>query len=138
MWCIPNSYVGWGTFGIQGTTTYLESSKLVSIGCINILNKYAVELYSIVEEGTPVKVYRGPYGAFGKGYRNLDFGNRGPDVFEVEKRLKAQDYYKDSIEGIYNDTLRIAVHTFQKAKGLEVSDVLGKSFYEKLGIILEE
>jgi hypothetical protein len=130
--------VPWGTFGIQGKVAPLENRNTVSLGSIKIQDKDASQLYAIVEEGTLVKVYGGPYGAFGRGYRTLNYGDRGSDVYEVEKRLKAQGYYDGSIEGIYGEALRIAAHTFQRDKGLEISDIIGKTFYEKLGIILME
>jgi hypothetical protein len=128
--------VPWGTFGIRGTIIPIENVRTTSLGCISMLDKDAAELYAMVEEGTQVKVYGGPYGAFGKGYRVLNYGNRGSDVYEVEKRLKAQGFYNGSIKGIYDETLRIAVHEFQKDRGLKISDNIGKDFYEKLGIIL--
>jgi hypothetical protein len=135
--CIPCCYVGWGTFGIQGMLTPLEKGTLDPINCIRIKNNDAADLFAAVEEGTPVKAYGGPYGAFGTGYRNLNYGDRGSDVYEVEKRLKDQGYYKGSVEGIYNEALKIAIHTFQKDKELKITDSIGKEFYEKLGILIE-
>jgi hypothetical protein len=135
--CIPYCHVGWGTFGIQGTIMPSENGTIDPLNCIRIMNKDAANLFAAVEEGTPVKVYGGPYGAFGKGYRTINYGNRGSDVYEVEKRLKEQGYYKGIVEGIYNDDLRIAIHAFQKDKELKITDIIGKSFYEKLGIIIE-
>lgn len=129
--------VPWGKYGIQGTVEFkIDNPK--SRDCIKMFNDDAAELYKVVVKGTKVEIYGGPYGAFGNGYRTIHSGAKGSDVYEIQKRLKEQGYFKGALNGIYDSRLKSAVRKFEKNKGLKVSETLGTKFYEKLGIKLME
>lgn len=128
--------VPWGRYGIHGTERPYSIGGAVSHGCIRMYNKDAVELYKLTKFGTPVRIYGGPFGSFGNGFRVLKPGDRGSDVYEVQKRLKQKGYFKGYVSGIYDEGTKKAVHNFQKKNNLELSNSIGRSFYNRLGIIL--
>ncbi|MCY6370663.1 peptidoglycan-binding domain-containing protein [Clostridium ganghwense] len=83
-------------------------------------------------------MWGGPYGNFGSSLRPLRLGERGSDVFELQKLLKDKGYYKANPDGIYGDSFRNAIHKFQKDNDIPVSDNIGYGFYKKLGVKLVE
>lgn len=128
--------VPWGKYGIHGTNEPWSIGHDESEGCIRMFNKDVAELYKIVPIGTKVKIYGGPYGPFGEGFRIIRPGDRGADVYEVQKLLKQKGYFKGYVNGIYGEDMKMAVHNFQKKNGLKVTNDVGYSFYEKLGVKL--
>lgn len=128
--------VPWGVYGIHGTTQPGSIGVSISQGCIRMYNSDVAELYKLVGYGTQVKVYGGPRGPFGYGFRTLIPGDRGADVFEVQRRLKQLGYYNGSLDGKYGETMKEAVFKFQKQNGMELSNALGYDFYYKLGVWL--
>lgn len=127
--------VPWGTYGIHGPAEPMENSGSESHECIVMQNKDIQRLYKLVGVGTEVIVYGGPYGAFGVGHKAINYGDRGADVYEIQKKLMKLGFYKGPVNGIYGEDLRTAVHKFQADKELEVKDTLGEAFYSKLGIM---
>ncbi|MBR6033457.1 MAG: L,D-transpeptidase family protein [Clostridia bacterium] len=67
--------VPWGNFGIHGTTEKYSVGWASSHGCIRMNNSDVEELYKTIPIGTEVTIVDGPYGAFGKGLRNLKSRN---------------------------------------------------------------
>lgn len=130
--------IPWGTYGIHGTTNPQSIGKAVSHGCIRMYNEDVKELYNFVKHGTHVKIYGGLFGSFGNGFRVLEPGDSGSDVYEVQKWLKRTGYYKGYVNGIYNKEMEHAVHEFQKKNELPISNSIGYRFYNKLGISLFE
>lgn len=130
--------VPWGKYGIHGTTQPHSIGWRASHGCIRMFNKDAAELARLVPVKTKVKIYGGPYGPFGMGFRTLHPGDRGSDVYEVQVRLKRLGYFKVNPNGIYGEYTKKAVFMFQKNNGLQASNYIDKRFYEKLNIILFE
>lgn len=130
--------VPWGKYGIHGTTKPWGIGSAVSMGCVRMLNKDVEELYGLVAMDTPVRIYGGPYGPFGEGFRVIYSGDRGADVYEIEKKLKEQGYLKGKVNGVYDAVMVNAVHDFEKEKGIKPSDTLNYEFYKKLGIVLME
>lgn len=130
--------VPWGVYGIHGTTRPDSIGKAASHGCIRMRNGDAAELYELVKHGTVVEIYGGPFGPFGKGFRELHPGDTGADVMEVQRNLKLKGYYKGYLSGYYGTALEHALNKFQKEEDLSISNVIGAGMYEKLGIILEE
>ncbi|MCX7950624.1 MAG: L,D-transpeptidase family protein [Clostridiales bacterium] len=128
--------VPWGKYGIHGTSEPWSIGRDESEGCIRMFNKDVAELYKIVPIGITVKIYGGPYGPFGEGFRIIRPGDRGADVYEVQKLLKQKGYFKGYVNGIYGEDTKIAVHNFQKKNGLKITNDVGYSFYEKLGVKL--
>lgn len=128
--------VPWGKYGIHGTDEPWSIGNALSHGCIRMNNKDVKELYKIVRYGTPVKIYGGPFGSFGNGFRVIKPGDRGSDVYEVQKRLKQKGFYKGYVNGIYGDGMKNAIHEFQRKNKMPISNYIGQSFYNKLGIVL--
>jgi hypothetical protein len=128
--------VPWGKYGIHGTDEPWTIGKPQSMGCLRMYNKEVAELYKVIPIGAKVKVYGGIYGPFGNGFRVLKPGDRGADVYEVQKKLKEKGYLKGEVDGIYGTTMQSAVHKFQRNNKMKVSNNISQSFYSKLGVIL--
>ncbi|MCY6482836.1 L,D-transpeptidase family protein [Clostridium aestuarii] len=128
--------VPWGKYGIHGTIYPNSIGWNSSHGCIRMRNNDVAELYKITKHGTKVIIWGGPYGNFGSYLRTLKPGMRGSDVYELQKMLRAKNYYKATPDGIYGDYLKNVVHKFQKDNKLKSTDTIGFSFYEKLGVKL--
>jgi len=101
-------------------------------------NRDVEELYSMVKLGTPVHIYGGPFGPFGYGFRILKPGDRGSDVYEVQRRLKQKGYYPYSLDGIYGENLKKSVIKFRQDEKLIITHDIDYAFYKKLGIELFE
>ena len=85
--------VPWGQFGIHGTQDSYSVGWASSHGCIRMNNQDVAELYKIVPYGTKVTIVNGPYGDFGKGFRNLKSGMYGSDVKKIQEKLKALGFF---------------------------------------------
>ena len=85
--------VPWGQFGIHGTLDPYSVGWASSHGCIRMSNQDVAELYKIVPYGTKVTIVNGPYGDFGKGFRNLKSGMYGSDVKKIQEKLKALGFF---------------------------------------------
>lgn len=128
----------WGVYGIHGTTRPGSIGRAASHGCIRMKNGDAADLYELVKHGTVVEIYGGPFGPFGKGFRELRPGDTGADVIEVQRNLKLKGYYQGYLSGYYGVALEKALNKFQKANKLTISNVIDAKMYERLGIILDE
>jgi len=93
------------------------------------------ELYSMVPHGTPVVIVNGQFGPFGRGFANIEPGDRGADVMAIQRRLQNLGYFKGWVSGIYDDELKNAVHRFQKDKGLPLSNTINKRCWETMGFL---
>lgn len=85
--------VPWGQFGIHGTLNPETVGWASSHGCIRMNNNEVAELYNIVPVGTKVVIVNGPYGDFGAGFRNLKSGMYGPDVMQIQQKLKELGFF---------------------------------------------
>jgi hypothetical protein len=126
--------VPWGKYGIHGTNKPLTIGSAASLGCIRMLNKDVETLYSIVPIGTVVVIYGGPYNLNINTFRLLIPGDRGADVFEVQRRLKNINYYKGTLDGIYGEEMKKDVIKFRKDKKLSISHEIDSKFYRALNI----
>lgn len=127
--------VPWGEYGIHGTIYPETIGRTSSHGCIRMLNKDIKSLYSYIPIGTTVTIIDGPYGVWGRGFRTLKPGMRDSDVMEIQKKLKELGYYNADIDGIYGKQMIKAVHKYQTAYNMPVSDIIDKDFIQKLGFI---
>lgn len=60
---------------------------------------------------------------------------QGGDVELVQTKLKARELLAaDEVDGIYGETTKAAVSSFQEAEGLTVDGIVGSATYAKLGI----
>jgi hypothetical protein len=109
--------VPWGIYGIHGTTSPWSIGQDSSHGCIRMLNQDIEELYTIVQVGTPVVISAGPYGPFSDNPRVIIPGDRGSDIFIIQRQLKRLGLYKGALDGIYGDNLKDSLFEFQRIKG---------------------
>ncbi|MDV3429216.1 MAG: L,D-transpeptidase family protein, partial [Bacillota bacterium] len=124
--------VPWGKYGIHGTNKPVTINNPDSHGCIRMFNSDVNELYGYVNCGTDVVIYGGSYGLDRNAFRTLAPGDRGADVFEVERRLKDRGYYSGKLDGIYENSLKKAVIKFKIDNKLKFTHYLDKEFYNAL------
>lgn len=93
----------------------------------------AADLYSIVPLGTPVVIMNGSFGPFGMGFSDIESGDRGADVLAIQRRLKDLGYFKGSLDGIYEDDLKHALHKFQKAHKLKMKNTITREDWLAMG-----
>ncbi len=126
--------VPWGKYGIHGTNKPLTIGGAYSLGCIRMLNKDVENLYDLVNIGTLVVIYGGPYDLNYNTFRLLLPGDRGSDVLEFQRRLKNAGYYKGTLNGIYDDELKKDVIRFKLDCNLPVTHDIDKTLCNTLGI----
>jgi len=61
-------------------------------------------------------------------------GSTGPEVREIQTRLKKWGYYTGSVDGIYGTATKNAVKYFQRKNGLTVDGIAGKQTLAAMGI----
>lgn len=125
----------WGTYGIHGTNKPLTISSPDSLGCIRMFNRDIEELYKLVDCGTVVVIYGGPNCFCWNTFRNLEPGDRGADVFEVQRKLKDNGYFSGELDGVYEDTMKGEVIRFRKDHNLKFTHIIDNELYDALGII---
>lgn len=130
--------IPWGKFGIHGTNEPNSIGWASSHGCIRMKNKDAEDLYKLIKVGTPVTIWGGPFGSFGNGFRVIEPGYRGADVYEVQREMKEQGYYPGWIDGIYGEGMKKYVIKFRKDHKLTLTHNVDREFYKALGIELFE
>lgn len=116
--------VPWGTYGIHGTSRSDSIGSAASHGCIRMFNDDVAELYSLVPVGTDVIIVNGQFGPFGRGFAEINPGDRGSDVYAIQQRLKQLGYYNGPFDGIYEDDLKKALHKFQRANNLKAQNTI--------------
>lgn len=126
--------VPWGKYGIHGTNKPFSIGGAKSLGCIRMYNKDVEDLYKRVEVGTTVVIYGGPYGLYYNQFRNLLPGDRGADVFEVQRALNHRGYYPWNPDGVYGDGMKAQVIKFRKDNKLTITHNVDKELYNKLEI----
>lgn len=125
--------VPWGKYGIHGTNRPGSIGRNASHGCIRMYNKDITELYSLVTYGTKVIIVNGSFGPFGNGFKPINPGDRGSDVYAVQQKLKKLGFYNGYVDGIYGEGMKTAVHSFQKSNGLPVENTVNRDDLLKLG-----
>ncbi|MEW6723962.1 MAG: peptidoglycan-binding protein [Bacillota bacterium] len=124
--------VPWGLFGIHGTNQPNLVGGFVSHGCIRLRNQDVEELYTLVDRGTPVRI-------FGRIIEHtLVNGSRGSDVWLVQTLLRDLGYYQGKVDGVYGRGTERAVRAFEKANGLRVDGIVSEHEYLKLKLIWQE
>lgn len=125
--------VPWGMYGIHGTVFDDTIGSAASHGCIRMLNADVAELYRIVPVGTEVAIVNGSFGPFGRGFDEINPGDRGADVMAIQQRLKQLGFYKGELDGIYEDELKNALHTFQRSVKLTADNTIDRKTWEAMG-----
>lgn len=126
--------VPWGKYGIHGTNKPFSIGNYASHGCIRMHNSSVEQLYSWIPKGTPVYIVGSPFGVPGQTHSKLVRGDRGSDVYEVQRTLKRLGYYESNLDGIFGYGLEAAVKKFRKAQGLPMDNCVDHALYKALGL----
>lgn len=130
--------VPWGQFGIHGTLEPGSLGWASSHGCIRMDNNEVAELYKIIPIGTKVTIVDGPYGAFGKGFRNLKSGMYGSDVLEIQKKLKELGLFNGTLNGKFGTATEEAIQKYCKANNLYIRKTIDIELQKHMGFVLCE
>ena len=128
--------VPWGKFGIHGTTETYSVGWASSHGCIRMKNDEVAELYKYIPYGTKVTIIDGPYGKFGKGFRDLKSGMYGSDVAEIQKRLAELGFFYGTANGKFGSDTEVAVVRYCKANGLYIRKTIDVELQKHMGFVL--
>ncbi|WP_055666983.1 L,D-transpeptidase family protein [Desnuesiella massiliensis] len=126
--------VPWGQYGIHGTNKPLSIGGTISLGCIRMLNEDVEQLYKFVGVGTKVIIYGGAYGLDTNIFRTLIPGDRGADVYEVQRRMQDRGFYSGRLDGVYGEDMKAEVIKFRKYNKLSLTHYIDKEFYNALEI----
>ena len=128
--------VPWGTYGIHGTNRPGSVGSPASHGCFRMWNRDVEVLFSWVKVGTRVKVVNGgSFEPLGWQRRRLHHGERGADVFFVQKRLRQFNLLQDEPDGVYGNSTQQAVTEFQRKKQLQATGEVDLATYKALGFM---
>ena len=125
--------VPWGQFGIHGTVYQSSLGWASSHGCIRMNNDEVAELFKIIPIGTKVTIIDGPYGPFGKGFRYLESGMYGSDVFEIQKKLKELGFFNENPNGKFGLATEQAIKKYCKAYNLYTRKTIDPELQKKMG-----
>ena len=128
--------VPWGQFGIHGTQDPNSLGWSSSHGCIRMENSEVAELYKIIPIGTKVTIVDGPYGAFGKGFRDLKSGMYGSDVMAIQKKLKKLGFFNGNPNGKFGAETENAVRKYCSANDLYVRKIIDIDLQRHMGFEL--
>lgn len=126
--------VPWGIFGIHGTNKPWSIGSFESHGCIRMFNQDVEEIFQWVRVGTPVHVIGDPFA----GRRVLLRGERGPDVYFLQKRLRQLKLLDGPADGYFSYGTEKSVLQFQTRAGLKRTGQIGFDEYAKLGLLVRE
>lgn len=127
--------VPWGIFGIHGTNKPYSIGSAASHGCIRMFNEHVLVLYDKVTVGTPVKIIGEPeMPPHAKFRRSMHIKASGPDVVQVQLKLKEKGFLMGSADGRFGPGTELAVKFFQVREGLKDTGIVEKETYEALGI----
>lgn len=116
--------VPWGIYGIHGTNKPWSVGRAESHGCVRMFNRDVEELYAWVSVGTPVKIIGRPEQPPGLRKRTLKVGTSGPDVVQVQLRLKELGLYWGNADGRYGRQTALAAAYWQHLAGLPATGEL--------------
>lgn len=124
--------VPWGIYGIHGTNKPWTIGTAASAGCVRMFNKDILQVFEIVEIGTPVKIIGQPHWTTNSWRRLLKTGCCGPDVVYVQLCLKNMKMYFGLCDGWYGTLTELAVRYFQASTGLPPTGEVDKKTYQLL------
>lgn len=122
--------VPWGIYGIHGTNNPWSIGRFISHGCIRMRNKDVEELFEWVPIGTEVKIA----GKKAKVRRILKYQTSGPDVVQLQLKLKELGHLTSRADGIFGKVTEEAVRNYQLNNGIEATGIVDKAISEQLGI----
>lgn len=155
-WLGLNARGTWGTtYGIHGNNNPSSIGGYVSSGCIRMYDNEVEWLFNQVPTGTTViitssgKSFSAIAAANGfkvKGGTNapsvpvstngqiLKRGSQGPAVQELQRKLTAQGFSTNGVDGFFGLNTENAVRQFQKARKLTADGIVGPATKKALGI----
>lgn len=122
--------VPWGAYGIHGTNQPWSIGRFASHGCIRMRNKDIEELFEWVPVGTPVRIE----GQAIRIQRNLQLYSMGPDVVQLQVRLRKLGYLEGRADGFFNSDTDVAIKRFQHDKGLKPTGIVDRKTLDLLGL----
>lgn len=125
--------IPYGIYGIHGTNAPYSIGSFASHGCIRMFNSDVEEVFSMVTVGTPVTIVGTPFGAPGTPPSVLKYGDKGPDVLEVQRSLKRLGYIKWTPDGFWGNGTEKAVKKFREDNGLDRPYIVDDKVYKLLG-----
>lgn len=126
----------WGQFGIHGTNAEHSIGSKSSHGCIRMKTPDAEELYSYIPMGTKVTIVDGSYGNFGHGFRYLESGMYGSDVYEIQRKLNQLGFLNATPNGKFGAETEKAIKAYCKANNLKVRKTIDVELQKHMGFIL--
>jgi murein L,D-transpeptidase YcbB/YkuD len=122
--------VPWGGYGIHGTNQPWSIGHFASHGCIRMRNKDVEELFEWVPVGTPVRIE----GQLSPIRHTLKLHSMGPDVVQLQMKLRMLGYLEGRADGFFNSDTDVAVKRFQHDKGLKSTGVVDRKTLDLLGL----
>lgn len=130
--------VPWGQYGIHGTNQPSSIGRNASHGCIRLSVRNSEKLYAMVPMGTQVVMEGGAYGPLYTGLRTLKEGDRGADVYQLQRRLLGGGFLHGNADGIFGPSTRLAVMEARKKFRLTEGDQADQALQRALGMALFE
>lgn len=130
--------VPWGQYGIHGTNQPSSIGSNASHGCIRLSVKNSEKLYAMVPMGARVVIEGGAYGPLYTGLRTLKEGDRGADVYQLQRRLIGRGFLHGNADGVFGPSTRQAVISARKKYRLTETDQADQALQRALGMALFE
>ncbi|MBS4024166.1 MAG: peptidoglycan-binding protein [Clostridia bacterium] len=126
--------VPWGTYGIHGTNKPYSIGSFASAGCIRMHNRDVEKLYNIIPPGTPVTIISGAYPKYPPGFnkRSLKKGMTGPDVVEMQRKLREAGFYWGRADSRFGDGTEMFVKRYQALTGQEITGGFTKEDFSEV------
>jgi lipoprotein-anchoring transpeptidase ErfK/SrfK len=131
--------VPWGIFGIHGTNKPSSIGTNASHGCIRMFNRDVERLYPIIPLGTPVSIVSESYPKYPPGFkeRHLKKGMSGPDVVQIQLKLKQAGILLGRADGRFGTGTEVFVKRYQALIGKEITGEFAKNDYQTLAQLLD-
>ena len=111
--------VPWGGYGIHGTNRPWSIGHSISHGCIRLRNADIEELFEWVPVGTSVQIQDEVFPI----ERVLKLETIGPDVVQLQRKLRSLGYLEGRADGFFNKDTEEAVKRFQHGRGLKANGI---------------
>lgn len=122
--------VPWGGYGIHGTNRPWSIGQFASHGCIRLRNQDIEELFEWVPVGTPVRIEAKVFHV----QRVLVYETTGPDVVQLQVKLRKLGYLEGRADGFFNKDTEMAVKRFQHDRGIKATGSADQKTLELLGL----
>lgn len=122
--------VPWGGYGIHGTNRPWSIGQFASHGCIRLRNRDIEELFEWIPVGTPVRIEGQQF----RITRALAYEASGPDVVQLQVKLRKLGYLEGRADGFFNRDTETALKRFQHDKGLKANGIADRKTLEMLGL----